>query len=132
MLVFPSELKRQLALRTLADWVVRPRLLKIPGVAQVLTVGGGRKQYQVLVDPFALHEFELTLQDLEAALKANNVNTTGGFATDGGVEKSIRVIGRVGTRPELVVADLKLIPVKTTVPRPILLEQVARVVNCRR
>jgi HME family heavy-metal exporter len=126
-LVFPSELKRQLALRTLADWVVRPRLLKITGVAQVLTVGGGRKQYQVLVDQFALHEYELTLQDVEEALKANNVNMTGGFATDGGVEKSIRVIGRIGTRPERVIEELKQIPVKTDVPRTVVLGQVARV-----
>ena len=126
-LVFPDELTRQLALRTLADWVVRPRLQKIPGVAQVLTVGGGRKQYQLLVDPFSLHEFGLSLQDVETALKDNNVNTTGGFSTDGGKEKSIRVIGRIGTRPELVVSDLNQIVVKSDVPRPILLEQVARV-----
>ncbi len=43
-------------------------------------MGGGRKQYQVLVDPAALHEYGVTLQDVEAALKANNVNATGGFA----------------------------------------------------
>lgn len=126
-LVFPSELKRQLALRTLADWVVRPRLQKIHGVAQVLTVGGGRKQYQVLVDPFALHEYGLTLKDVEDALAANNVNTTGGFSTAGGFEKSIRVIGRVGSVPGRVVEDLKLIVVKSDVQRPVLLEHVARV-----
>ena len=95
------------ALRTLADWVVRPRLLKISGVAQVITMGGGRKQYQVLVDPTALAEYGVTLQDVEAALKANNVNYSGGFSVAGGVERPIRVIGRLGPRPEQVVADLK-------------------------
>ena len=142
MLTFPSELQRQLDLRTLADWVVRPRLLKNSGVAQVITMGGGRKQYQILVDPTALTEYGVTLQDVEQALKANNVNMTGGFAVDGGVEKPIRVIGRVGPRPEQVLADLKRIPVKVpeksderpgmwhpTITRTIPLEQVARVVE---
>jgi CzcA family heavy metal efflux pump len=126
-LTFPSELQRQLGLRTLADWVVRPRLLKISGIAQVITMGGGRKQYQVLVDPTALAEYGVTLQDVDAALKANNVNFTGGFSAAGGTEKPIRVIGRLGPRPEQVVADLKKIPVRATAHRTILLEQVARV-----
>ena len=136
-LVFPSEAKRALSLRTLADWVVRPRLLKVSGVAQVITMGGGRKQYQVLVDPTALHEHKVTLQDVDAALKANNVNFTGGFADLGGTEKPIRVIGRLGPRPEQVVADLKLIVVKPP-PKPepgqplgraVLLTDVAKVVE---
>ena len=125
--VFPSELKRSLELRTLADWVVRPRLMKIAGVAQVMTLGGGRKQYHVLVDPIALHEYEITLEDVEAALKANNVNLSGGFAVRDSVEQPIRVIGRVGIRPENVISELKMIPVKATGRRTILLEQVARV-----
>ncbi len=87
-LVFPTEMKQALELRTLADWVIRPRLLKIAGVAQIMTMGGGRKQYQVLVDPLALHEYGVSLQDVEAALRANNVNFTGGFAVQGGVEKT--------------------------------------------
>ena len=109
---FPSELKRQLALRTLADWVVRPRLLKVSGVANIIALGGGRKQYHVLVNPAALHEHKISLARVEEALRANNVNFTGGFADLGGVEKPIRVIGRLGPRPEQVVADLKLIVVK--------------------
>ncbi len=126
-LVFPSEAKRALELRTLADWVIRPRLLKIAGVAQIMTMGGGRKQYQVLVDPIALHEYGVSLQDVELALRANNVNFTGGFAVQGGVEKPIRVIGRLGPRAEQVVADLKTITIKTTPRRTILLDNVARV-----
>ncbi len=140
-LTFPSELQRQLELRTIADWVVRPRLLKVTGVAQVVTMGASRKQYQVLVEPPALIENGVTLQDVEAALKANNVNFTGGYADAGGLEKPIRVIGRLGPRPDRVLADLKLIPVRVpehegNVPmmgdglhRPILLQNVARIVE---
>lgn len=125
--VFPSSDKQLLELRTLADWVVRPRLLKTTGLAQVVTVGGGRKQYQVLVDPTALHEYGVSLHDVEQALRNNNVNATGGHLSRGGVEKSIRVLARLGPRPETVMADLRKIPVKPTPQRTILLEQVARV-----
>jgi HME family heavy-metal exporter len=125
--VFPSEARQALALRTLADWVIRPRLLKISGVAQIMTMGGGRKQYQVLVDPVALHEYNVSLADVEQALKANNVNFTGGFAVQGGEEKPIRVLGRLGPRPEQVMADLKDVPIKTNSKRTILLSNVARI-----
>ena len=54
--------------RTLADWVVRQRLLTIPGIAQVITMGGGRKQYQVLVNPIALRNYGVTLHEVEQAL----------------------------------------------------------------
>ena len=125
--LFPHEQKQRMELRTLADWVVRPRLLKVPGVAQVLTVGGGRKQYHVVVDPFALHEFDVTLHDVELALQQNNINTSGGLSTLRDVERSIRVLGRLGPQREQVLADLKKIPIRQHPHRPILLEQVARV-----
>jgi HME family heavy-metal exporter len=124
---FPSALQQQLALRTLADWVVRPRLLKVGGVAQVVTMGGGRKQYQVLVDPVAMAEYGVTLGEVEAAVRANNTNTSGGYAVRGGLERPVRVIGRLGPRPELVAAELLKVPVRAGGPRPVLLEQVARV-----
>lgn len=125
--LFPSQLQRDMALRTLADWVVRPRLLKISGIAQVITMGGGRKQYQVLVDPTAMQEYQITLQQIEEALKGNNVNFSGGYSVQGGIEKPIRVLGRLGPRPEQVMEDLRKLPIKVTEHRTILLEQVAKV-----
>ena len=65
--------------RTLADWVVRQRLLTIPGVSQVFTMGGGRKQFQVLVDPDALRSFELTMDQIHDAVSQANLNATGGY-----------------------------------------------------
>ncbi|MFO0796087.1 MAG: efflux RND transporter permease subunit [Gemmataceae bacterium] len=133
--VFQSDPQRQLALRTLADWAVRPRLLKTSGIAQVITLGGGRKQYQVLVDPVKLSEYGVSLQDVEESLRANNVNHTGGFSVAGGFETPIRVIGRLGPDTKQVVSDLQLITVKPPekhepgrpLGRPVLLRDVARV-----
>jgi HME family heavy-metal exporter len=126
---FPPAVRRQLDLRTTADWLVRPRLLKVAGIAQVMVMGGGRKQYQVLVNPTALLAYDVTLAEVEQALKANNLNASGGFAVRGGKEQPIRILGRLGPRPEQVVADLELIPVKASAHRTVLLRQVARVVE---
>jgi HME family heavy-metal exporter len=125
--IFPPSAQQQLDLRTTADWVVRPRLMKIPGIAQVLNIGGGRKQYQVLVDPLALTRYDVTLQQVEEALKKNNLNTSGGYAEQGDKEQPIRVFARLGPDPPKVRSDLEQIVVKTTPTRNILVKEVARV-----
>ena len=125
--VFPTALQQQLDLRTTADWIIRPRLMKIPGIAQVLVMGGGRKQYQVLVDPLALNRYDVTLQQVEDALKKNNLNTSGGYAIQGEKEKPIRIFARLGLERHLVLRDLEQIVVKTTPNRNILVKDVARV-----
>ena len=126
-IAFPSPLEQRMELRTLADWVVRPRLLKIPGVAEIFVQGGDRKQYQILVDPTALLEYGVTLADVETALQESNINTSGGFAVTGETERPIRVLGRLGPDSDRVIEDLRKVPVRTPRERPILLEQVARV-----
>jgi HME family heavy-metal exporter len=127
--VFPSPSEEQMALGTISDWVVRPRLLKVPGVAEVFALGGERKQYQVLVDPTALLEYDVTLLQVEQALRDNNVNTSGGFAIQGETERPIRVLGRLGPEPGRVLDELRKVPVKVAHGRAILLEQVAQVVE---
>ncbi len=127
--VFAGAVERQMALRTTADWVVRPRLLKVPGVAEIFILGGERKQYQVLLDPAALLEYDVTLQQVEQALKDNNLNTSGGFAIRGETERPIRVFGRLGPDPEMVIEELRKVPLRATPKRTILLEEVARVVE---
>ena len=83
--------------RSLADWVVRPALLSIPGVAQVTVMGGELKQFQVKVDPDKLRLFDLSMEDLEKALGSSNQNTGGGFLVTGSQELVVRNIGRVHT-----------------------------------
>ena len=80
--------------RTLADWIVRQRLLTIPGVAQVITMGGGRKQFQVLVDPHKLRAYDVTLAEVETALREANQNATGGYVEVSSQEFLVRGIGR--------------------------------------
>lgn len=125
----PNELSQQMNLRTLADWVIRPRLLKVTGVAEAFIQGGDRKQYQVLIDPAALLEYEVTLNEVETALKASNVNTSGGFAIEGESERPIRVLGRLGPEPIRVIDDLKNTPIRMDAKRSVLLGQVANVVE---
>jgi len=126
-LVFPSADEQIMNLRTSADWVVRPRLLKIPGVAEAFIQGGDRKQYQILVNPAALLEYNVTLQQVEVALAQSNLNTSGGFAVTGETERPIRILGRLGPDAQQVVEDLRKVPVKNNELRPVLLEDVARV-----
>jgi CzcA family heavy metal efflux pump len=110
--------------RTLADWVVRQRLLTIPGVAQVITIGGGRKQFQVLVDADALVKFGVTLGEVEQALQNSNANATGGYLDESGHELLVRSLGRLQS-----VEEFSNIVVRPSVERPVLLGQVARVVE---
>ena len=108
-----------LDLRTHADWVVRKRLLTIPGVSQVITMGGGRKQYQVLVDQHKMHKFDVNLPGIEQALATSNINVSGGYLDENSREVLIRGIGRIKSAE-----DIRAIVIKPG-KRPVLLEQVA-------
>jgi CzcA family heavy metal efflux pump len=127
--VFATRLQESMRLRTIADWVMRPQLLKITGVAEVFVQGGERKQYQVLADPAALLEYGVTLSAVEQALRESNINTSGGFAVTGEQERPIRVLGRVGPDPARVIRELAQVPVAVHPERAVLLEQVATVVE---
>lgn len=112
-------------LRTLADWVVRQRLLTIPGIAQVFTMGGERMQFQVLVDPDALIRYGLTLEDVKSALVDSNENATGGYLDQQGPnELLVRALGRVQT-----IDDLRKVVVTIREGRPVALTQVATVLE---
>lgn len=82
-------------LRTLHDWVVKPELRKVPGVAEVNSWGGFEKQYHVVVSPQALLKYDLTLGDVFEALEKNNQNVGGGVLTSGGQSQLVHGLGRV-------------------------------------
>ena len=90
-----------LDVRTLADWTIRPRLLTIPGIAQVINIGGGVKQYQVLVTPEKLTQFRVTIEEVTAALEKSNTNSTGGFIDAQSQEYLVRNLGRFYSVEEL-------------------------------
>lgn len=81
--------------RTFQDWTLKAALRPTPGVAEVNTWGGLRKQFQVRVDPQRLLKFDLTLEDVTRALPANNLNVGGGNVGDTGTSVLVHGVGRV-------------------------------------
>ncbi|MDH5235462.1 MAG: efflux RND transporter permease subunit, partial [Gemmatimonadota bacterium] len=81
-------------LRTAADWTLRRRLLALPGVAQVIPIGGEVKQYQVVADPVRMRAAGVSLDQVVQATAGSNLNASGGVYMDKGQEFVIRGIGR--------------------------------------
>jgi HME family heavy-metal exporter len=109
-------------LRELADFTIRPRLLAIPGVAQVIPMGGEVRQFRVAPQPTALRALGITHVQLETALAQFGTNTGGGFTDQYAREYLIRNIGRT-----MNLDDLRNMVVATVSNRPIYLRQVAEV-----
>jgi CzcA family heavy metal efflux pump len=112
----PSEL------RTLADFTIRRRLMSIKGISQVISIGGERLQYQVLISSAKLKQFNLSIDDVDKALALTNQNSTGGFYNQYGSEVLIRNVGRAYS-----LDDLKNTVVANRDNLPVLLSQVAEV-----
>lgn len=110
-----SETVSPLDLRTLSDWEIRNRLLAIPGVASVVSIGGGVKQYQVLISLEKLFHYNLTVKDVLDAASRANVNVPGGFLSTGGQEYIVTGIGRLRSLDDLkntVVTERKGTPIR--------------------
>ncbi|KTD62213.1 efflux RND transporter permease subunit [Legionella spiritensis] len=109
-------------LRTIQDWVIRPQLRNVPGVAEVNAIGGYTKQYQVSPDLTKLIRYGLTLQDIEAALKKNNDNVGAGYIEKKGQQFLMRAPGQLKTNE-----DIERVVVKTFDGVPVHISDIADV-----
>lgn len=94
LIAVTSDTTSPMDLRTIADFTLRRRLMSVKGVSQVIPIGGERMQYQVLISPEKMRQFNVTIEDIDAALQLTNQNSTGGFVNNAGSEVLIRNIAR--------------------------------------
>ena len=100
--------------RTIQDWVVRPMLRSIQGVAEINSLGGFEKQYQVLINPERLRHYDLTLSQVDRALANNNANTSGNILSLHAEQYLIRSNGLIATLDDIrniVLKEINGVPV---------------------
>jgi CzcA family heavy metal efflux pump len=109
-------------LRTIADWTIRPRLLSIPGIAQVTSIGGGVRQYQILLSAEKIQKLQMSMDDVETNLSKISLNSTGGFINIEKSESLIRVLGAIRNKSEILNSVVGM-----HLGRPVLVKDVADV-----
>ena len=96
-----NTVERAAYLRTVQDWIIRPQLKSLDGVAGVDAIGGYVKQYHVQPDPMKLVSYGLTFHDLIEALEKNNVSTGAGYIEHKGEAYLVRADGRITNEEEI-------------------------------
>lgn len=109
-------------LRVIQDWIIKPQLRNVPGVAEINTIGGFAKEYQIAPDPKRLAAYNLTLNDLVIALERNNANVGAGYIERSGEQLLIRAPGQVAS-----IDDIANIVITTADGTPIRVRNVAQV-----
>lgn len=109
-------------LRTIQDWIVKRQLLSVPGIAEINTLGGHLKQYEIAVDAQQLKAMNVTIQELFEALERNNENTGGSYIEKGPNAFFIRGMGMVEN-----LRDIEAIVVKQSEGVPVLVRNIAKV-----
>ncbi|WP_440089318.1 CusA/CzcA family heavy metal efflux RND transporter [Pseudomonas fragariae (ex Marin et al. 2024)] len=104
-------------LRVIQDWIIKPQLRNVPGVAEINTIGGFAKQYEIAPDPKKLAAYKLTLNDLVAALERNNANVGAGYIERGGEQLLIRAPGQlenINDIANIVIANVQGTPIRVS------------------
>ncbi|KRP53146.1 CusA/CzcA family heavy metal efflux RND transporter [Pseudomonas poae] len=109
-------------LRVIQDWIIKPQLRNVPGVAEINTIGGFAKEYQIAPDPKRLAAYNLTLNDLVTALERNNANVGAGYIERSGEQLLIRAPGQVAS-----IDDIANIVITSADGTPIRVRNVAQV-----
>lgn len=109
-------------LRTIQDWIIKPQLTGTAGVAEVNTLGGNLKQYEIAVQPDRLKSMDVTIPEIFEALESNNENTGGAYIDKKPYAYFIRGIGMVSS-----IEDISKIVVKNKNGIPILIRDIAKV-----
>ncbi|MBK5344821.1 CusA/CzcA family heavy metal efflux RND transporter [Pseudomonas sp. TH49] len=102
-------------LRVIQDWIIKPQLRNVPGVAEINTIGGFAKEYQIAPDPKRLAAYKLTLTDLITALERNNANVGAGYIERSGEQLLIRAPGQVASTEDIaniVMANVDGTPIR--------------------
>ncbi|WP_460927870.1 CusA/CzcA family heavy metal efflux RND transporter [Pseudomonas sp. MC6] len=102
-------------LRVIQDWIIKPQLRNVPGVAEINTIGGFAKEYQIAPDPKRLAGYKLTLTDLVTALERNNANVGAGYIERSGEQLLIRAPGQVASTEDIaniVMANVDGTPIR--------------------
>jgi len=124
----PNDGKRELTKeelverRIVQDWVLRPLLRSIPGVAEINSTGGYVKQYQVLVDPIKMRYYGVTIHDVDQALARNNANSSGGILPRGPEFYLVRGLGLIEN-----LDDIRAVVLKEVGATPVTIKDVAEV-----
>ncbi len=109
-------------MRDIQDWIVKYNLQTVPGVTEVLGIGGYEKQYQVVVDPHNLIRYDLTIRDIVERIEANNLNIGAQFIESNSEELVVRSVGLATS-----IDDLNSIVVKASHRTPVYLRDVAEI-----
>jgi cobalt-zinc-cadmium resistance protein CzcA len=102
-------------LREIQDWIIKPQLRNVPGVAEINTIGGFAKEYQIAPDPKRLAAYKLTLADLLTALERNNANIGAGYIERNGEQLLIRAPGQLASPEDIaniVMANVDGTPIR--------------------
>lgn len=111
-----------MALREIQDWIIKPQLAQVKGVVEINSNGGFDKEFHVLPDPMKLLQFDLTLEDINRALKANNNSRGAGFIERNGQQILVRSLGQLQT-----ITDIEQVVVGQISDSPILVKDIAEV-----